>query len=49
SDNLTELMVIYEQPAYFGNSEFFEVGASETTTQTKAIMIGSVMVPDGFR
>ncbi|CAJ0828318.1 2106_t:CDS:10 [Entrophospora sp. SA101] len=42
-------VVIYEQPAYFGNSEFFEVGASETTTQTKAIMIGSVMVPDGFR
>nr|CAG8490182.1 2472_t:CDS:2 [Entrophospora candida] len=42
-------MVIYEQPAYFGNSEFFESGASESTTQTKAIMIGSVLVPDGFR
>ncbi|CAG8484630.1 11958_t:CDS:2 [Ambispora gerdemannii] len=40
-------LVIYEQPAYFGVSKFIENGNSSNTTTS--MLIGSVMVPDGFR
>ncbi|CAG8488392.1 4836_t:CDS:2 [Ambispora leptoticha] len=43
-------LVTYEQPAYFGESRFIGNGnSSEAQDGATSMLIGSVMVPDGFR
>ncbi|KAG9303898.1 hypothetical protein G9A89_005808 [Geosiphon pyriformis] len=43
-------IVVYEQAAYFGQSQFFENGNSSSAVDpSNPWLIGSVMIPDGFR